>query len=370
MREKGCLTIKIETIMKANFNMAKNIRNSCFINVLSALRKLQSLGLLLCALLFGSLQVWGATTTASFSPTDFQDQGSSNNGGNISCTKSPITVSCDKGYGYSSNQTRLYQNGYLSITSSAGNIKEIAISFTSSSYQCGLNTSYTGLNTTSWTSSRLSGSAARVTGITVTYEIVDGCTKCVTVSDGGSSTHGSITSITTSPVATCSSTASDRQVSIVVTPSNGYTAPEDLTIGTKTGTVTSTKFSRTDNYDGTFTFVYRYNQNDNGTISYNAACVAKTYTISLNDQDATTAASPSSITATFDSNTGLTGTVVTTLPTKTGYTFGGYYNATGGSGVQLINSAGEIVASASGGGKTYTDASKNWIHSGGVTVFA
>ena len=110
MREKGCLTIKIETIMKANFNMAKNIRNSCFINVLSALRKLQCLGFLLCALLFGSLQVWGATTTASFSPTDFQDQGSSNNGGNISCTKSPITVSCDKGYGYSSNQTRLSRN--------------------------------------------------------------------------------------------------------------------------------------------------------------------------------------------------------------------------------------------------------------------
>lgn len=356
--------------MKANFNIAKNIRNSRSISALSALRKLHSLGLLLCALLFGSLQVWGATTTASFSPTDFEGQGNSYNGGKISCTKSPITVSCDKGYGYNEGQTRLYQNGYLSITSSAGNIKEIAISFTSSSYQCGLSTSYTGLSTTSWTSSRLSGKAARVTGITVTYEIVDACTKSVTVSDGGSSTHGSITSITTSPVATCSSTASDRQVSILVTPSNGYTAPEDLTIGTKTGTVTSTKFSRTDNLNGTFTFVYRYNQNDNGTISYNAACVAKTYTISLNDQDATTAASPTSITATFDSNTGLTGTVVTTLPTKTGYTFGGYYNATGGSGVQLINSAGEIVASASGGGKTYTDASKNWIHSGGVTVYA
>lgn len=362
--------IKIETIMKANFNIEKNVRNSRSISALSALRKLQSLGLIVIALIMGSMQVWGATTTASFSPTDFQNQGNSNNGGNISCTKSPITVSCDKGYGYSSTQTRLYQDGYLSITSSAGNIKEIAISFTSSNYQCGLNTSYTGLSTTSWTSSRLSGSAARVTSITVTYEIVDACTKSVTVSNGGSSTHGSITSITTSPVATCSSTATDRQVSIVVTPANGYIAPEDLSVGSTSGTVTSTKISRTDNLNGTFTFVYRYNQNDIGSISYNAACVAKTYTINLNDQDATTAASPTSITATFDSNTGLTGTVVTTLPTKTGYTFGGYYNATGGSGVQLINSAGEIVASASGGGKTYTDASKNWIHSGGVTVYA
>lgn len=45
--------------MKANFNIAKNVRNSRSISALEALRKLQSLGLLLCALLFGSLQVWG-----------------------------------------------------------------------------------------------------------------------------------------------------------------------------------------------------------------------------------------------------------------------------------------------------------------------
>lgn len=45
--------------MKTNFNIAKNVRNSCSISVLSALRKLQSLGLLLCALLIGSSQAWG-----------------------------------------------------------------------------------------------------------------------------------------------------------------------------------------------------------------------------------------------------------------------------------------------------------------------
>lgn len=46
--------------MKANFNIAKNVRNSRSISALSALRKLQSLGLLLCTLLFGSMQMWGA----------------------------------------------------------------------------------------------------------------------------------------------------------------------------------------------------------------------------------------------------------------------------------------------------------------------
>ncbi len=46
--------------MKAIFNIAENVRNSHSINALSTLRKLQSLGLLLCTLLFGSMQMWGA----------------------------------------------------------------------------------------------------------------------------------------------------------------------------------------------------------------------------------------------------------------------------------------------------------------------
>ncbi len=45
--------------MKAIFNIAKNIRNSRSVSALSALRKLQSLGLVVCALLFGYVQVWG-----------------------------------------------------------------------------------------------------------------------------------------------------------------------------------------------------------------------------------------------------------------------------------------------------------------------
>ena len=51
--------------MKANFNIAKNVRNSRSISALSALRKLQSLGLLLCALLFGSMQMWGAVVSGT-----------------------------------------------------------------------------------------------------------------------------------------------------------------------------------------------------------------------------------------------------------------------------------------------------------------
>ena len=95
------------------------------------------------------------------------------------------------------------------------------------------------------------------------------------------------------------------------------------------------------------------------------------YTITLNDQSATTAASPTSLTATYNASTGLTGTVVTTLPTKTGYTFGGYYTSTGGEGVQVIAADGTVNASANdGGSNTYTDASKNWKYANDITLYA
>lgn len=59
--------------MKANFNIAKNVRNSHSINALSALRRLQSLGLLLCALMIGSLQVWGATDEKEYDGADLAE---------------------------------------------------------------------------------------------------------------------------------------------------------------------------------------------------------------------------------------------------------------------------------------------------------
>ena len=58
--------------MKANFNIAKNVRNSHLTRALSALRKLHSVGLIVIALLIGSLQAWGLSvtyTTSSGSPS-------------------------------------------------------------------------------------------------------------------------------------------------------------------------------------------------------------------------------------------------------------------------------------------------------------
>lgn len=92
----------------------------------------------------------------------------------------------------------------------------------------------------------------------------------------------------------------------------------------------------------------------------------KTYTLSLDNQSPTTASTPTSVTVTYGASTNLTGTVVTTLPTKTGYTFGGYYTGTSGSGVQLITDAGVVNASVA----TYTDGDKKWLKASDVTVYA
>jgi uncharacterized repeat protein (TIGR02543 family) len=95
-----------------------------------------------------------------------------------------------------------------------------------------------------------------------------------------------------------------------------------------------------------------------------AKWTAKTYTIDL-DQDLTpTSAGTTSITATYNSNSNLTSAI--TPPTKTGWTFAGYYTEKNGSGTQIIDADGNVIASVA----TYTDASKNWIKAGGVTLYA
>lgn len=90
---------------------------------------------------------------------------------------------------------------------------------------------------------------------------------------------------------------------------------------------------------------------------------AFTVRITLNNQSATTAGTEYKD-ARFNDEA-LTTSI--TKPTKTGYSFGGYYTATGGGGSQIIDANGAWVASVSG----YTDASKKWIHEGGTaTLYA
>lgn len=73
---------------------------------------------------------------------------------------------------------------------------------------------------------------------------------------------------------------------------------------------------------------------NNSTANLYAKWTAKTCAVTLNSQPATTAGT-TSVTATYDS-----AMLPITVPTKTGYTFGGYYTGTGGSGTQYYTSSG------------------------------
>lgn len=76
---------------------------------------------------------------------------------------------------------------------------------------------------------------------------------------------------------------------------------------------------------------------------------AATYRVTLDNQDATSAGTPY-VDATYNTTTLTT----ITKPTKTNYTFGGYYTATGGGGIQIIDANGNWLASKSG----FTDSNK------------
>lgn len=110
-----------------------------------------------------------------------------------------------------------------------------------------------------------------------------------------------------------------------------------------------------------------WNRLDGTTLTLWAHYEPNTYAINLDDRSATSAVSPSSVTATYDANS-LSASI--SNPSKSGYTFAGWYldddTNTGCGTSQLINTSGTLNASVS----PYTDASRNWVNDGGTTVYA
>ena len=86
-------------------------------------------------------------------------------------------------------------------------------------------------------------------------------------------------------------------------------------------------------------------------------------TITLDGRSPSTAGTES-ITATYSSNTNLTSAIE--KPTKTGWTFAGYYTLDKGWGLQLIDKDGNFNSNVT----EYLDASGNWIGSGNVNLYA
>ena len=91
---------------------------------------------------------------------------------------------------------------------------------------------------------------------------------------------------------------------------------------------------------------------------------AKQYTIELDREGAASGAT--SVTATFDAGT-LAGW---SAPSKTGYTFGGYWSGDNGTGTLVISTTGVLQNSVTISSVAWTDGSGHWVKDGGATVYA
>lgn len=112
-----------------------------------------------------------ATQTATFTASNFSGQGTESTGSSVSATVSNVTFSYNKGYADGTTALRCYKGGTM-VISSVYTIKSLTFTFqkvSGTTYNGGLNTSYTNLNTTSWRQSSLA-SQARITKLVVTYD--------------------------------------------------------------------------------------------------------------------------------------------------------------------------------------------------------
>ena len=105
---------------------------------------------------------------------------------------------------------------------------------------------------------------------------------------------------------------------------------------------------------------------DNST-ALTATFTPKTYTITLNQNGATTSSSPTSLTATYDARANGASDVFTlTNPERTGYTFNGWFESAGGTGAEIITTAKYYKWEDN----PYVTTTGLWQHDGDVTVYA
>lgn len=177
-----------------------------------------------------------ASQTATFTASNFSGQGTSDTGSSVSATVNNVTFSCDKAYG--TTQLRCYKNSTITISSSY-TITSLAFTFSSTKYQGGLSTSYTGLSTKSW-SKKLSSGQARFTKIIVTYDdsvsvssiAIDGNLSKTSYTYGEAWSHSGL-----SVVATYSDSSTATITSGI---SWSYSPSSTATIGTNSLTITAT----------------------------------------------------------------------------------------------------------------------------------
>lgn len=344
--------------MKANFNIAKNIRNSRSISALGALRKLHSLGLILCALMIGSLQVWGATYTYDFTtannfyttkggsthPATGSDNKFSNGDSFYAADGAQFTVLYDNkvhfntGYIMVGNQSPVFQLPTYSgekITqvkfwNSSGCSTKVRVTIKSGSSTASAeqiwstqNSTYTYSIGASYQASTLKlnvvSANAQITKIQITT--TSDCANSVTINKG-TGTNCTFSLSKSGAQASCDGVST----TVSITPSTGYGTPVVTQSGaSKTPTISGSGNSQT----------VTYAANTTGTSTINVSCSALTTTVSFN-QNGGEGGQTTSKTATY----GQAMPTPITLPTRTHYTFGGYYDGAGGTGTQYYTNTG------------------------------
>ncbi len=266
---------------------------------------------------------------------DFSQQGYTNEQTMSSYTGNDFEIAFNKGTNnnapkYYSNGTaiRIYGGGYFTI-SSESTITKIVITFGSSDGSNAITTDGGSYSNGTWTGSAnsvkftIGGTSGnrRIAGITVT-------------TSGGSST-------TTYYHSTPDCGPSTHTVTF---DANGHgTAPDAKTVASGSKVTAPTPAPTTTGY--TFGGWYKEagctNQFDFSTsitkdITLYAKWTANTYTVTLDNQGATTEGA-ASVTATYNA---AMPSIASNLPKKTGYTFGGYFTGQNGEGTQYYNQSG------------------------------
>ena len=306
---------------------------------------------------------WNFSTTSSyFGPNSSYYQVGSNN--NIAGTiEFSMTLASDVSFTAFSAKFQGVSN--KSDQTASLKIDGTAVASATISGSSTITPSYTTATTGKTLTVTLTGTAGGVKcyNISYTYEPVASCSNSVAVTKGSES-HGEVTTIGSASVATCSSTESDRRVTITITPDDCYDAPTNLTWTKSSGTVTASKQSGpTDNGDGTYSYVYQFAQNDNGAGTFGVTCTAKAAGKTVNFDAGPGSCLTSSLTETCDGS-GVTLPNVTASGVCKGWsTFAGWATAavsdsTTTSGVTLY-AAGDNFVPSSNGQTLYAVYSKN-----------
>ncbi|MBR2165551.1 MAG: chitobiase/beta-hexosaminidase C-terminal domain-containing protein [Paludibacteraceae bacterium] len=195
-------------------------------------------------------------------------------------------------------------------------------------------------------------------GTTYSDYLTTCCENLVAISDGTLS-HCTLSYSNTSQP-TCSETASDRQVTITVTPDAGYemTSSARLTWTKTSGTAATATHVSGPTGSGPYTFVYEFNQDDSGAGTFDATCTPKTYTITF-DQSTATTAGTSSVDVVFNDYL----PAIPSLPSKTDYNFAGYFTQEVG-GTQFVGSTGTWYTVSN-----WINSDKEWIKADNKTLY-